>query len=186
MHSRAARLARGWAAAGFSTFVAALSHTAAGGVEPSVFGVAASLLLAGSACTLLAGRRMSTWRLAIAVAISQALFHGVFATMGTPVAAGHAHAAAMDATAGAAHGDMLLAHLAAGLVTLVALRHAEVVLRELAGTARLLLARLLPILVPTVPSVPRLAPTTRVAAPATTLLLSPMRRRGPPTGFAAA
>lgn len=187
MHSRAARAARGWIAAAFATFVAAFSHVAAGGNDPTAFGVIVSLVLSGAACTLLAGRTLSLGRLAASVAVSQVLFHGLFSTLGTPAAVAHEHASVLpDAAAAAPHTDMLLAHVAAGLLTLVALRHGERAFWGVADTARLLLSRLLPVVIPVLPSLPRLAPATRTVSARTVLLLSPMRRRGPPLGFAAA
>ena len=188
MHTRAARVARGLVAAGFATFVAAFSHTVAGGTAPSAFGVLACLVLASAASVLLAGRTFSAWRLAASVALSQALFHGLFSTLGDPVAVEHVHAGmpAMDAPALDERGEMLAAHLVAGLITLVALRYGERAFWGLAHTARLLLARLLPVAVPTRPALPRLVPTARVAVPRTILLLSAMRRRGPPVGSVAA
>lgn len=187
MHSRAARAARGWFAATFATLVAAFSHTVAGGVPPTLFGVFASLLLSGAACTLLAGRTLSLVRLAASVGVSQALFHGLFSTLGTPTVAEHGHGGVpLGAAATAPHADMAMAHLAAALVTLVALRHGERTFWGIAGTARLLLARLIPVVIPVLPSLPRVAPAPRMLPTRTVLLLSPMRHRGPPRGFAAA
>jgi hypothetical protein len=189
MHSRGARLARGVVAAAFATFVAALSHTAAGGLAPSAFGVAASFVLASAASVLLAGRSLSLGRLAASVAISQLLFHGIFSAVGSPTAVAHEHGAAMavvDATALPEHGQMVLAHLAAGVATLVALRFGERAFWGLADTALLLFARLLPVAVPARPALPRLTPAPRVAAPRIHLLLSTMRHRGPPMRMAAA
>lgn len=187
MHSRAARVARGAVAAGFATFVAAFSHTVAGGVAPSVFGVLASLLLSTAGCALLAGRELSLWRLAASVGLSQLLFHGLFSTVGAPVPVEHAHETMLpDAPASAAHGDMLAAHVLAGVVTLIALRFGERAFWGVARTALLLFARLLPVAVPVTPGIPRLVPQRRVARSISVLLLSPMRHRGPPRGFAAA
>lgn len=187
MHTRAARAARGLVAAGFATFVAAVSHTAAGGLAPSAFGVLASFVLSAAACTLLAGRTLSLWRLAASVAISQALFHGLFSTLGTPVPVAHEHhAIGMAAAAPVAYTDMVLAHVAAGLLTLAALRYGERAFWGMAATARLLFARLRPVAIPVPASLPRVAPESRVHVPASILLLSPRRHRGPPLGFAAA
>jgi hypothetical protein len=183
MHTRAARAARGLIAAGFATFVAAFSHTIAGGVPPSSFGVLVSLVLSGAACTLLAGRTLSLGRLAASVAVSQLLFHGLFATLGTPTAVGHDHSAALgDAAATAPHPDMLLAHVAAGLVTLVALRHGERAFWALADLARLLAARLLPASAPIdlAPVAPLAAIPDPAPRPELAVLFSLMRYRGPP------
>jgi hypothetical protein len=188
MHTRAARVARGCLAAGFATFVAAFSHTVAGGTAPSAFGVLACLVLASAASVLLAGRTLSLWRLAASVALSQALFHGLFSTLGTPVAVEHVHGAmpSTDAPALDERSEMLLAHLVAGVLTLVALRFGERAFWGLAATAHLLIRRLLPVFVPTRPVLRRPAPAVRVAAPRTVLLRSTLRRRGPPVGSVAA
>ncbi|MGK2936411.1 MAG: hypothetical protein ACSLFR_01200 [Solirubrobacteraceae bacterium] len=183
MHSRAARAARGWIAAAFATFVAAFSHVAAGGNDPTAFGVIASLVLSGAACTLLAGRTLSLGRLAASVAVSQVLFHGLFSTLGTPAAVGHSHETVpLDATTAAPHTDMLLAHLAAGLVTLVALRYGERAFWTLIELARLIVTRLV-VAIAALDLSPR-TPLTATPAPAPArdlaVLLSTMRYRGPP------
>ena len=183
MHTRAARAARGATVAVVATTVAAFSHTVADGVAPSLFGILASLVISIAACTLLTGRTLSLPRLAVSVGVSQLLFHGLFSTLGTPVPVGHQHTPVLaDAGTAAAHGDMIVAHLAAGLITLVALRHAERAFWGLRDVARLLFARL------TIAAAALLlAPhRPRPAVPAPTpwrdlgVLFSPMRYRGPP------
>src|ERR1700712_934267 len=89
MHTRWARVARGCAAAAFATFVAAFSHSLAGGSVPTAFGLFVSLMLSAMVCTLLRGRTLSLWRLAASVGVSQFLFHALFSDLGTPVAAAH-------------------------------------------------------------------------------------------------
>ena len=184
MDSRSARVARGGVAAGFATFVAAFSHALAGGVAPSAFGMLVCLVIAATVCILLAGRTLSIVRLAASVAISQALFHSLFVSLGTPVIAPHGmgsmipDAAALHPHAGA---TMWLAHALAALVTVAALRFGERALWGLGSTTRLLLARLLPVLV-VLFAVPRRVRVLerrfmpRDLAP----LLSTMRHRGPP------
>lgn len=127
MSSRASRAGRGWLVALVATVVAALSHTLAGGAPPSFFGMAASLVLAGTACALLSARRQSLWRLTVSVAVSQVLFHALFSGMGTPTPAAHLHAPTLaELTPVHEHaGSMWLAHVAAGLLTIAVLRHAE-------------------------------------------------------------
>ena len=194
MSSRWARVARGWTAAGFATFVAALSHTLAGGAAPGVVAILVTLVISGAVCTLLAGRTLSTWRLAASIALSQALFHGVFSGLGMPVAPRGAHHTVVlpvfDATithphAGAA---MWLAHAAAALVTVIAFRHAERAFWGLADTARLLLARMLDTVIPVCPAtLPALASgVCRNVPHDLTVLLSSMRHRGPPMELTAA
>ena len=194
MSSRWARVARGWTAAGFATFVAALSHTLAGGAAPGVVAILVTLVISGAVCTLLAGRTLSTWRLAASIALSQALFHGVFSGLGMPVAPRGAHHTValpvFDATIAHPHAGatMWLAHAAAALVTVIAFRHAERAFWGLADTARLLIARLLATVIPLCPAtLPALAPGACRDVPRDlTVLLSSMRHRGPPMELTAA
>lgn len=78
MHSRPARVARGLVAASVSTFVAALSHASAGSQAPSLVAVALCLVVASFACIALAGHRLTPWRTAAAVLVSQAVYHALF------------------------------------------------------------------------------------------------------------
>ena len=187
MDSRWARVARGTAAAAFATFVAAFSHWLAGGAAPSVFGVGVSLAISVMVCTMMTGRALSTWRLAVAIGVSQVLFHALFSGLGTPVAVEHSMTA-MDAPAPHLHAapTMWLAHAAAALVTVVAFRFGERAFWGVIGTARLLLARLLVVAIPRL-HVPRpvVAVQGRFVPRDLTLLLSSMRHRGPPAGLTA-
>lgn len=187
MDSRWARVARGTAAAAFATFVAAFSHWLAGGSAPSPFGVAVSLVVSIMVCTMLTGRALSTWRLTAAVGLSQLLFHGLFSGLATPVVVEHSMTA-MDAPMAHLHAEptMWLAHAAAALVTVLALRFGERGFWGAIGTARLFLARLLPVVVPVL-HVPRplVAVDRRFVPRDLALLLSPMRHRGPPVGLPA-
>ena len=193
MDSRWARVARGSAAALFATLVAAVSHTAAGGAAPSAFGVAASLAISVMVCTMLTGRALSVGRLAVAVGLSQGLFHLLFSGLGTPVVVQHSMAA-MDAPAShlqvAPHlhagPTMWAAHAVAAVVTVVAFRFGEQAFWGLIQTARLLLARLLVVAIPVLHVVrPVVAAPSRFVPRDLALLLSPMRHRGPPAGLPA-
>ena len=187
MDSRWARVARGTAAAGIATFVAAFSHWLAGGVAPSLFGVGASLVISVMVCTMLAGRTLSTARLAISIGFSQLLFHALFSGLGTPVAVAH-DMGAMDATLPHLHAapTMWLAHAVAALVTVIAFRFGERAFWGVAGTARLFLARLLVVVAPAL-NAPRpvVAVERRYVPRDLTLLLSSMRHRGPPVELSA-
>lgn len=77
MGTRAARAWRGILAAVFATFVAALSHSAAAGHAAPILGVVLALTVALPVCVLLAGRRLSWFRLSLAVAVSQFVFHAL-------------------------------------------------------------------------------------------------------------
>ena len=189
MDSRWGRVARGWAAAGFATIVAAVSHTLAGGNTPTFFALAVSVIISGMACTLLAGRTLSFWRLGASVALSQVLFHTVFSGLGTPVAAAHSHAPAL-LEAGPSHHDgaMWMAHVGAGLITLAALRYAETAFWGIASTARLFFARLIAAVAlpePRVAQRHRIALDRAILPRATQRILSPMRYRGPPATLGA-
>lgn len=187
MQSRWARVARGITAAGFATFVAAFSHSLAGGAAPSWFGVGASFVLSTMACTILAGRTLSLWRLVAAVGLSQFLFHSLFSGVGAPVAVEHSMAA-METTLPHAHAapTMWAGHAIAALVTVVALRFGARAFWGIADTARLLLARLLVVAVPQL-DIPRpvVATRPRFVPRDLALLLSPMRHRGPPVELSA-
>lgn len=188
MESRWARVARGSSAALFATFLAAFSHLLAGGAAPTAFGLGACLLLSATLCTILTSRILSLWRLAIAMAASQAMFHSLFSTLGNPVAAAHAHDPVMLADAAPhPHGAMWFAHVLAGALTIIAFRYGESAFWGLAATARLLLARLLAFAAPapTAPAKPVLASRAPVVRPLRELL-SPMRHRGPPLECAGA
>lgn len=191
MGSRWGRVARGWSAAAFATTVAAVSHTLAGGLAPSVFGIVASLVISGLVGTALAGSRLSSLRLAATMAISQLLFHGLFSSLGAPVTLTHAHAAmpiGLDAPAHHHAGTMWLAHAAAGLIAFLAYRFGEAAFFGLATTAALLLARLTRVLVPVVVTASRVRLAAIDARPSylIPLVTSSLSRRGPPLGVAGA
>lgn len=204
MTARWARFARGWAIAGFSTFVAALSHTLGGGHAPGWLGVVLSLAFAGVVCVALAGRGMSLPRLGVSVALSQVIFHGLF-SVGVPGGAlavgavsassgrhsvhGHDPVYVLADAGGAApalepHGvGMWFFHAIAAVVTVLALRHGDETIRRILHLTRLAIRRLVDrtggILAPSVarferPAGPMFGATDPHRA------LSSMPRRGPP------
>lgn len=192
MHTRAMRVLRGIAAALFATFAAALSHQLAGGVAPSVFGMAVSFTLSITICTLLAGRTVSLSRLSIAIVSSQAMYHLLFSVMLAPdgIAPHNMSTMTFDFTSAAQAADsaMSLSHLAAAAVTVLAVRYAEVALWGLLITARLFVSRLLRVVVPVSLRsarlrLPQLAP---LLARFAQRFLSTMRYRGPPAAAYAA
>ncbi|RZU63960.1 hypothetical protein EV379_0249 [Microterricola gilva] len=98
-NSRWARFTRGWVVAAFSVFVAALSHSFAGGSTPSWLALALALAFASMLSIALSGGRArpasarSTGRAALigtvfSVAGSQVIFHGLFSLLGTLPAQG--------------------------------------------------------------------------------------------------
>ena len=186
--TRWARVARGWAAAAFAISVAATSHMLAGGPTPTFFGVAVALLIAGTICTVLAGKTVSLWRLSVGVGASQVLFHTVFGGMGAPTAAAHVHGAAeLGDIAAHAHSTMWWAHAVAGVITVVAFRYGEAAFWGIRSTARMLVVRCVLVAVPVPPRATRVvAPTPRLFRPlALAVVLSNVMHRGPPVRFAA-
>ncbi|WP_010203044.1 hypothetical protein [Salinibacterium sp. PAMC 21357] len=192
MHSRAMRVLRGSAAAFFATLAAALSHLFAGGVSPSLFGMAISLVISVAVCTLLAGRTVSLARLTVAIVVSQTLYHTLFSTMLAPDGIARHDMSLMSANFSSvtqsAGSVMSLSHLGAAVVTIIMFRYAEVAFWGLLTTARLFLARLL------TPVVAIAVRTARVPLPEQVLHLAPfasrflstMRYRGPPVATTAA
>ena len=186
--SRWARVARGAIAAAVATFVAAFSHTLGGDAAPSWFGVGASFVLSLAVSSALSGRALSWWRLAASVAVSQVLFHTLFSGPGAPtVSSGHGHEpSALPMPAMDAHDDrMILAHVIAGVITLLALRFGERAFWSIAECARLVLARVLDVTLPVAVVVPRaILPAARaVVAPRRIHVPSTHRLRGPPLQF---
>jgi hypothetical protein len=190
-----------------STGVALASHLLAGAPVPGALGVVVPLVLASAACIVLAGLRLSVLRLSLSVVTSQVLFHTFF-VLGTvpagttvvPVGGGeHAHlghdvgvVVSTGATA-AAHlghlghgGGMWLAHGAAATVTVLALRHGELVLARLVQVASAVLVRVVPRVAAVVVERRPLPVVEGLlsARPALAALTSPVARRGPPVVLA--
>jgi hypothetical protein len=203
MATRWARFARGWVAAAFSTFVAALSHTLGGAAAPGALAVIVSLAFGGIVCIGLSGRTLSAWRVSASVVVSQLIFHGLFslgATRGALTApdsparealGGHQHAAiefaqGVAGSAGAhghTTGAMWLAHGIAAIVTVVALRHGEAAFWSLLANARLALRRIVAGAAATMPpTMLRRSPTSGLVFLPRDLVLAftAMRHRGPP------
>lgn len=176
---------------------------------PAWIGVAVPLALSLLVCTLLAGRRLSIWRLAIAVGASQFFFHMLF-VLGTfaPGAAtgagghhGHGAMASLPADSSAAldagaalmsHSDatMWLWHAIAAIATTAALHRGEATARALRRIAvrivtwvrrRILVAgdALRPVVGPRAWS-----PFLAITRPADPPFLSVATRRGPPAAAA--
>ncbi len=188
---------RGVVASSVATFVALLSHVAGGGAVPGVLGILVPAILSLAACTLLAGRTLSIWRLAISVAISQMLFHVLF-VLGTvdtagAAATGHQHGAivlpavtASADTAVAADATMWVSHAIAALVTVAILHRGEREVRRglalMRDIVRVLARRVRALVTPPV-EVDRLClpalPLVRDTRP-DQVILAAVRRRGPP------
>lgn len=202
--SRAPRVARGAAAASVATFIALLSHVAAGGGMPGWLGVAVPWVLSLMVCTMLAGRRLSLVRLSIGVTLSQALFHTLFVLgfvsgSGAASVAHHHHHGPLvlpplvaGETVAMIQADavMWVAHAVAAVVTIAALYRGERAvarLRTLAdearGWARRTIARTLTPAPAPVPVRLRVAHTV-VRSIRSAPELSPLIRRGPPVSAA--
>lgn len=190
MQERRTRVVRGVLAAAVATFAAAFSHGVAAAEAPSVLALAVASVVAVTFCIALAGRS-SRLRLTLAVVISQAAFHALFAAL--PATTGRvtqvAHHGMISLAADAAtHAHaatdvgMWLGHAAAALVTIVALSHGERVLLAFGRTLGLALRGLIAAItaVPATPAAP--TPAWLPLPAATVLLVSSANRRGPPFG----
>lgn len=196
MSTRSARVARGLIAAGFATFVAALFHVAGGGLPPSAVALTLSLVFSGLGCIVLAGKRSTLWRSASSVALSQFLFHALFSLSPSAHfagATGHLHpgshltmvtdgAAATPMSGMSLSGSwMWLAHAAAALLTLAALRYGERVFVAVSEFTAFSLRRLLTaVAVVDVPVAQARVETVPVILPDRTVVLGRLRHRGPP------
>lgn len=199
--ARMTRVARGSAAATLATFVALLSHVAAGGAMPGWLGVAAPWMFSILVCVPLAGRRLSVLRVSAAVVVSQALFHVLFVLgSGSDTAivghALHAHhgVIALPASSDAVVLDVALtgdavmwaAHGIAAILTVAALHRGERTLALLGRVARDVAAwlgrrtRILRAPARPVGAVPRPALDVVPVRPRRAVPLSAVVRRGPP------
>lgn len=204
MTARGTRFVRGWAAAVAATFIAAFSHVLAGGPDPEASVLMLCLALSGLACTALAGRVLSLWRLSAAVVVSQGLFHGLFSLGSASSAAGAAapvagHAGHAAHTMAAASGSgmpgagsmvmdhssplMWAGHALAALATIAVLRHGEVTAVRMILALRLRVVSFLPVVrvlavepgARVIPADWPVRPLRNLGAP-----LLVMRHRGPP------
>lgn len=204
MTSRWARVARGGAIAAFATFVAAVSHTVGGGSAPGALAVALSFAFSALLCIAVVGARLSPVRTVIAVAITQFALHALYSVQGAGAAAGPAavhegahHHAALElplapasASPFAYDASMLVTHVLAVVVTVLAIRHGDAALRSALRATVLAVASVLPAMpaldVRTPGSVRRAGWSLRSPRPLAGILhLSVMRHRGPPQVVAA-
>lgn len=182
-----------------ASFVALLSHVSAGGTVPGWLGILIPFVLSLAVCTVLTGRRLSVWRLSVAVVLSQALFHTLFVlgsfavpSMGQSHHAMHGMTDVMPSSSApmvdALHGDpaMWLGHAIAAVVTILALHRGERCVRALIELTRTLVGRLRIRLALVVADVDADAPRfpavacSRQRPPRQRLFLRDIARRGPP------
>lgn len=189
MTPRQTRALRGTAAAWTATVVAATAHTLSGGGAPPPLLVAVVGLLAAPFAVALVGRRQSSWRVAIIVVASQAMFHGAFvlasSANGATIMPAHAHGTMLAAPAHSMvsafpEPPMLLGHLIAAAATTLALIHGERMLRALGrGIHRLL--SWAGTVVASATTLRRVRPAySRRAHPVRSIPLTALSRRGPP------
>ena len=199
VHTRAERLARGWLVGAFATGVAAVSHTVAGGYRPDALGLSAAVVFAGMLGTVAIGRRPSLPRLSIAVAGAQLAFHVVFSLLGVapgaspaptmpgmhmgmamgadPIAVPAAVPMVHDHLGHLTDPRMWVAHVIAGVLTVLFLRRAETAVW---GMLRRLVVRVLRPVAP-VPTARRAAaPVVRVRVLRSRHLVAALPLRGPP------
>lgn len=194
--TRWARIARGSAAAVISTFLALFFHALAGGPVPALPGLVACVVFSAFVCIPLAGVTLPRVRLALAVVLSQFLFHFLFllfagsdATVGG--ARGHVHgteavteqlAALSPGLAHAHDSPMWIGHALAAAVTFAFVRYGERATVLLAEAARLTLRalrfRALGVALPLQPGA--IVSSTDARLPVTRILSSVVRYRGPP------
>lgn len=196
MESRASRLLRGMMLGSVATLLAALSHSWGGGVAPGQLSLVLGAVFASAVGVIAVGRRRRTslLRTSIGVALSQLAFHLVFSLIGTGggvvmTAGHHPSVASIAASPGEAiergGAAMLLAHLAAGALTVAYLRRLEslvwALIARLGGYAvRALDVRAVPA------TAPRTIAPVAVRAPRRPLLLTDaITRRGPPAAACA-
>lgn len=191
------RALRGLVAGLLTTFLALLFHVLGGGVVPSPLAIAICTVAAVWAAVLIGRARPSLPLLIVAVAAAQLLLHTAFAmttstaTLTGIAVSGTTHAGHMDgglvvAAGGHGGGAMWLAHVVAGVITIVAIRRGERALRGLADAGRVAVRRLVALLVPVVPARPARRPTADLIGAAARLarlaagIGSGLVRRGPP------
>lgn len=190
-----------------SVTIAAFSHVAGGGAAPGVLGTILAVVAAAFVSIALSSRALSTARLAVAVTISQFVFHLLFslgADLPSAVAGEHVGMLGMVMSGGSASGlpalsgapgpamddmsdvRMWAGHAAAAVVTIALLLHGE---RAVLTLARLATSRLA-LLVTVVSALPQALPARRPTAALSTaahrglhrldVMLVARPRRGPP------
>ena len=196
MHQpRRVKALRGTLTAAFAVAVALLFHVLAGGAMPGPAGVLIPLALALPVCVAISIRRLSLVRLSVSVLASQALFHTLFVFGTVPFAQheGHQHGAPtmagvqlpQDVHQHTGHfdgGTMIVAHIIAAALTVLALHRGESAARAIFAAARRVFQRAVSF--PEAPQQslpPRAMPANRHVSVTPRLCPLPKHaRRGPP------
>jgi hypothetical protein len=196
MTTRSEQLSRASVAAAFAVVTAAVSHTVAGGEAPGVLAVALSFLLATLVSIPLVGKSTSLLRISATVFLGQMVLHGLYALFPattaskalTALPAMHDHSVsliAIPATLGEAASTpaiwMTVAHVVAGVLAIVVLRHADVALAVVRAARSFVLTIFeLPAAVVAVARVTRTAAQVRSLPRPSPVSLCVVQRRGPP------
>ncbi|WP_152030937.1 MULTISPECIES: hypothetical protein [Agromyces] len=197
MSGRWSRVARGFAVAVASTYVAVFAHVLGGGAPPSWIGVTATVMIGVPICSALAGRRVRFLQSAAGVAATQYLFHALFSASPAPMSpapmidgsAGHDHFAQGNVTLVVGQDvsvdGMSAAHAMSALVTLAFLRSVDAVFKMLAASAARFHERVvrrsgLVVLhpEPLLSRVPAMSWPDLLSPPSRSIVIAP--RRGPP------
>ncbi|MFD1715944.1 hypothetical protein ACFSBZ_15830 [Amnibacterium flavum] len=182
---RSVRTLGALATASISTFVAMFAHVVGGGSPPGFVTLALAFALAALVCLALSSVALSIWRTTVAVVVSQAGFHGLFAITGTAgsLAVAHQHGGAMQPEIGASPvPPMFLAHAAAAVLTAAIVLLGRRTLDATAAIARRVVVALLRFTLIPVRRTGGLAlPADSVSTPPPLReLLGTLRHRGPP------
>ncbi|GAA1842646.1 hypothetical protein ACFQZV_11730 [Microbacterium koreense] len=187
MSTRATRALRGVAASAVATWTAAVSHTVGGGHAPSPLVLLIVTALAAPLCVALAGRALSLLRVIVAVGLSQVLLHVTFsATAGLDGIAGDGHVHGIPVlSAGATpeiglEGPMVIAHILAAVLTVLAMYRGERMLHALGRGIRRVFVRMPPQPQPAIPRAVHSCVGGSRPRPRRRTDVHDLSRRGPP------
>jgi hypothetical protein len=192
LDARRRALAHALLVTALTTAATGCAHSLAGGMAPSPLLLAAAAMVTLLVLAPVLGAAATWPRRVVAVAAAQVVQHALYSLpqpTGAATPAGHAHhgvdaipTALAPSAAAHAHGDMLLAHVVAGALTLVALRAGIAAIAAVLGAVRGdRLVRLRMGAVPLGIARPAaIAQARPVVRPATLVARSPLVRRGPP------
>lgn len=201
--ARRSRVAAASVVAIVAVVVAATAHALAGGGMATLPTLLVALVLGVPLGALIVGTRGSTARLAVGVAVDQAIFHAVFAFFGAESSSAGARAAAHElhgahdlsahehatalahlAAPAATAGGMLAAHLVAGLVAMAAVAYGRAALESALGSLARAIVRAVSAprldIATDLPARPAHPATERRVATRTRPQARAVTRRGPP------